>query len=115
VDLSAIVGQELSAVEFVQDYLQLRFDGPTLALFVWPEVFREEGSYAYGEPEFRNFLCALLAEHVTAATLEEDEALEIEFESGVILRATLRSEEIAVPEAGHYLPTGQPVDGLFEF
>jgi hypothetical protein len=56
VDLSCIVGQELTAVEFVQDYLQLRFDGPLLTLFVWPDVFREEGSYAYGEPEFRNVL-----------------------------------------------------------
>ena len=35
----SMVGQELSAVEFVQDYLQLRFDGPVLTLFEWPDVF----------------------------------------------------------------------------
>ena len=29
-DISAIEGQELSAVEFVSDYLRLRFDGPLL-------------------------------------------------------------------------------------
>ena len=101
-DLTSIDGQELSAVEFVQDYLQLRFEGPLLTLFVWPELFREEGSYAYGEPEYRNHLCALLSEGVTAATLEENEAIEIEFQSGVIVRASLREEDLDSPVAGEF-------------
>jgi hypothetical protein len=115
VDISVLVGQELTAVEFVQDYLQLRFDGPCLTLFVWPDVFREEGSYAYGEPEFRNFLCALLGSNVTAATLEENEAIEVEFENGVILRASLREEDLDAPEAGQFSETGEPGDITFEF
>jgi hypothetical protein len=114
-DLSAIEGQELSSVEFVQDFLQLRFDGPLLAFFAWPDVFREEGSYAYGEPEYRNVLCALIGEPVTTATLEEGIAIEIEFESGVILRASLREEDLDGPEAGEYAPSGDPEDGLFDF
>jgi hypothetical protein len=114
-DLSAIVGQELTAVEFVQDYLQLRFDGPLLTLFVWPDVFREEGSYAYGEPEFRNVLCAQLGGNVTAATLEENEAIEVEFENGVILRASLREEDIDVPQAGQFSEAGHVDDITFEF
>jgi len=112
-DISSLIGQELTAVEFVQDHLQLRFDGPCLTLFVWPDVFREEGSYAYGEPEFRNFLCDLISGSVTAATLEENEALEIEFENGVILRASLREEDLDVPLAGQFSETGH--DLTFEF
>ncbi len=27
-DITAVLGQELVAVEFVQDFLQLRFEGP---------------------------------------------------------------------------------------
>jgi hypothetical protein len=115
VDLSSLISQELSAVEFVQDYLQLRFDGPLLTLFTWPDVFREEGSYAYGEPEFRNVLCSLITENVTAATLEENEAIEIEFENGVILRASLREEDLDVPQAGHFSESGQLHDITFEF
>jgi hypothetical protein len=115
VDLSSIVGQELTAVEFVQDYLQLRFEGPLLTLFVWPDVFREEGSYAYGEPEFRNVLCAQLTGNVTAATLEENEALEIEFENGVIVRASLREEDLDVPQAGQFSESGDAGDITFEF
>jgi hypothetical protein len=115
VDLSVIVGQELTAVEFVQDYLQLRFEGPLLTLFVWPDVFREEGSYAYGEPEFRNFLCDLIAGSVSAATLEESEAIEVAFENGVILRASLREEDLDVPQAGSFSESGNVGDVTFEF
>jgi len=105
-DLTALVGLELSSVEFIQDHLILHFGepagGPAVTFFTWPDVFREEGSYAYGEPEYRNVLCGVLTEDVTAATLEETEAIEIEFESGVILRASLREEDLDVPVAGQF-------------
>ncbi len=105
-DLSALVGQELTSVEFIQDHLILHFDGPTLTFFAWPDVFREEGSYAFGEPEYRNHLCGIIAEDVTAATLEEGEAIEIEFESGIILRASVREEDVETPVAGQYSSGG---------
>src|SRR5580692_5452288 len=38
----SIIGEQLSSVEFVQDYVQLRFDGPTLTAFVWPELRQGE-------------------------------------------------------------------------
>lgn len=101
-DLSSVIGQELFSVEFLQDHLVLHFDGPSLTFYAYPDVFREEGSYAFGEPEYRNVLCAVLSEDVTAATLEEGEAIEIEFESGVILRASLREEDLDVPVAGQF-------------
>ncbi len=109
-DLSGLVGQELTSVEFIQDHLTLHFDGPTVTFFAWPEVFREEGSYAYGEPEYRNVLCAVLSEDVSAATLEEGEAIELEFESGVILRASLREEDLDVPVAGQLMMHGEFVE-----
>jgi hypothetical protein len=106
-DLSPLVGLELTSVEFIQHHLTLHFgepsaDGPALTFFAWPDVFREEGSYAFGEPEYRNVLCSVLTENVTAATLEETEAIEIEFESGVLLRVSLREEELDVPVAGQF-------------
>ena len=105
-DLTSLVGLEITSVEFIQDHLILHFgepaSGPALTFFTWPDVFREEGSYAYGEPEYRNVLCGVLTEDVTNATLEENEAIEIEFESGVILRASLREEDVEVPIAGQF-------------
>ena len=84
----------------MQDYVQLRFDGPVVSFFEWPDVFREEGSYAFGEPEYRNILCGVIGESVSAASVEEGEAIEIVFENGVTVRASLRVEDLSGPEGG---------------
>lgn len=101
-----LVGQELASVAFVADHLQLDFGGPVLTLFVWPEVFRDEGSYGFGEPGYRDMLCGEIGEDVGEATLEPGEALEIQFEDGVILRLSLREEDLDVTEAGHFQAGG---------
>lgn len=109
-DISAIEGQELTAVEFVVDYLRLRFDGPTLTLYGWPHVLLADFSVAYGEPEYRNALCAQIGEMVAKAALEEMESLTVEFESGTVIALSLREEELDGPEAGSYSATGDGQD-----
>ena len=65
-----------------QDFLQLRFDGPLFTLYAWPHVLLSDFSVAFGEPEYRNALCAQIGETVAQASLEEGDALTIELESG---------------------------------
>ena len=108
-DITAIEGQELSAVEFVADYLRLRFDGPMLTLFAWPHILLAEFSIAYGEPEYRNALCAQIGEMVAKASLEELDALTVEFESGTVIVLSLREEDLSGPEAGSYSEDGSGV------
>src|ERR1700721_1735391 len=109
-DISAIEGQELSAVEFVEDFLRLRFDGPLLTLYAWPHVLLADFSVAYGEPEYRNALCAQIGEKVVQASLEKGDALTIEFESGTVIGLSLREEDLDGPESGSYSETGRVVD-----
>ncbi|HEY4010223.1 MAG TPA: hypothetical protein VGM11_08750 [Acidobacteriaceae bacterium] len=109
-DISAIEGQELSAVEFVSDYVRLRFDGPLLTLYAWPHVLLEDFSIAFGQPEYRNALCAQIGEMVSKATLEELDSLTIEFESGTVLALSLREEDLDGPEAGSYSAAGSGED-----
>ena len=109
-DITAIEGQELSAVEFVADYLRLRFDGPMLTLFAWPHILLAEFSIAYGEPEYRNALCAQIGEMVAKASLEELDALTVEFESGTVIALSLREEDLSGPEAGSHSEDGSGVD-----
>lgn len=101
-DVSAIEGQELTAVEFVSDYLRLRFDGPMLTLYAWPHVLLEDFSIAFGQPEYRNALCAQIGEMVAKAELKELDSLTIEFESGTVIALSLREEDLDGPEAGSY-------------
>ena len=78
-DISAIDGEELKSVEFVEDYLQLRFGEPLLKLYDWPHILLTDSSVAFGEPEYRNALCAQIGETVERAILEEGDALTVEF------------------------------------
>jgi hypothetical protein len=109
-DISAIEGEELKAVEFVEDYLQLRFGEPLLKLYDWPHVLLTDFSVAFGEPEYRNALCAQIGETVSAASLEEDDALTIELGNGVVLGLSLREEDKDGPESGSYSVTGDEAD-----
>jgi hypothetical protein len=109
-DISAVIGEELVAVEFVQDYLQLRFEGPLFTFYAWPHVLLSDFSVAYGEPEYRNALCAQIGQTVAEASLEEGERLTIELESGTVLAVSLREEDIDGPESGSYSETGSAVD-----
>ncbi len=109
-DVSALEGQELTAVEFIADYVRLRFDGPTLTLYAWPHVLLADFSIAFGEPEYRNALCAQIGEMVATAKLEELDALTVEFESGTVIALSLREEDLDGPEAGSYSADGTEQD-----
>jgi hypothetical protein len=109
-DVSAIVGEELKAVEFVEDFLQLRFEAPLLRLYDWPHVLLSDFSVAYGEPEYRNALCTQIGDKVVQASLEEGDALTIEFENGTVFGLSLRAEDVDGPESGSYSETGDISD-----
>jgi hypothetical protein len=109
-DISAIEGQELTAVEFVSDHLRLRFDGPMLTLYAWPHVLLQDFSIAFGQPEYRNALCAQIGETVAKAALTELDSLTIEFESGTVIALSLREEDLDGPEAGSYSASGNSED-----
>ena len=111
-DISAIEGEELKAVEFVEDYLQLRFGEPLVKLYDWPHVLLTDFSVAFGEPEYRNALCAQIGEQVSNAMLEEDDALTIEFGNGVVFGLSLREEDVDGPESGSYSETGDETDAV---
>jgi hypothetical protein len=109
-DLTTLIGQQLNAVEFVLDFLQLRFDGPLLTFYAWPHVLLSDFSVAYGEPEYRNALCAQIGQTVAEAALEEGDRLTIELESGTVIGLSLREEDIDGPESGSYSETGSAMD-----
>src|ERR1700686_1222650 len=58
IPLEKIVGEQLSSVEFVQDYVQLHFDGPTITAFVWPTLNLGGNIMCFGDAGYRDALCA---------------------------------------------------------
>lgn len=92
-------GEQLSSVEFVQDYLQLRFDGPGINVYN-PIVVKSMNAQAKSwDAQFRNLLCAQIAKIVAAVQVQEGSALIIKFEDGSTVTISLRSEDYKGPEA----------------
>ncbi len=102
-DLEALSGEQLSAVEFVADYLQLRFGDALLTLYVWPDVADADGiSLGFGQPGYRDALCSALGENVTDSHFHDSTALTVEFENGTVFALSLREEELDTPEVGSF-------------
>lgn len=102
-DFSDLRDTALSSVEFVQDYLQLHFDGPLLTLYAWPHVADVDGiSVAFGEPGYRDALCSVIGETVSDPELDEGRSLTLEFENGTVIALSLREEDLDVAEAGSF-------------
>jgi hypothetical protein len=81
--IGQLVGEQLGAVVFVQDYLQLDFDGKRLTVNVWPRVVVEGIEFEFEKTGYRDTLCALIGETVVSAHEAESEIL-VAFEDGYV-------------------------------
>jgi hypothetical protein len=109
-DVTGLIGTELKSVCFVEDYLELCFGEAKVNYFAWPYVLLTDFSVAFGEPEYRNALCAQIGEEVVEAALEEGSAFTIELANAVVLGLSLREEDVDTPVSGSYSETGLPND-----
>ena len=91
-DLVSLEGEQLSAVTFVRDYVQLHFDGPRLTLLTWPVVIAADARCAFGEPGYRDSLCKLIGRIVAGAYVRAEERLQLDFVDAASLVASLRPE-----------------------
>ncbi|SNS74062.1 hypothetical protein SAMN05216276_10159 [Streptosporangium subroseum] len=83
--LSALIGEEMSSVIFIRDYVQLDFDGPKLSLFSWPQIAVDSTVRLMGDPGYRDTLCALIGHAVLAATEDTDTGLVVDFGLGSVV------------------------------
>jgi hypothetical protein len=115
IDLNKIVREQLSSVEFVQDYIQLHFDGPTLTAFVLPTVQLPEKKLGFGDFGYRDELCARIGRKVVLAELVEANAITVRFDDGAVIEISLKPEDSVGPEAGHFRATADSRSPLLSF
>jgi hypothetical protein len=97
--LTVIKGEQLSAVTFVQDYVQLHFDGPVLTAFTAPVVTAGNTALRWGEPGYRDMLCGRIAHIVRDAFVEEGDQIRVEFDDDSVISISLRYEDFAEGQA----------------
>jgi hypothetical protein len=98
-ELVAIEGMQLSAVTFVQDYIQLHFDGPTITAITLPEVVTGGSRLNPSLPGYRDALCAQIAKVVARAFVRPGDRLQIEFVDQCLVSVSLRREDYKAAEA----------------
>ncbi|HZR19700.1 MAG TPA: hypothetical protein VFE51_20615 [Verrucomicrobiae bacterium] len=97
--LQQVVGKQLSAVTFVQDYLQLHFDGPTLNAMTVVTVITPKGFAKMGDDQFRNLLCSCITKQVSRIEFMDQEALVLHFDDCSLVTVSLRGEDYRGAEA----------------
>jgi hypothetical protein len=82
--LNTLVGAQLSSVIFVQDYLQLDFDGSKMTCYNFPKIKLGETIYHFGETEYRNKLCSFIAYEIDKI-YSSNVDVTLEFQIGAIV------------------------------
>jgi hypothetical protein len=70
--VQSLVGEQLTAITFVMDYLQLCFDDVILSCFTLPTVQVDNDTFANGQLGWRDALCSCIGQPVTQASLADD-------------------------------------------
>ena len=105
----ALIGSQLSAVVFVQDYVQLQFDGPVITVLTPLSVSRGSRTSTFPGAGSRDALCSVIGKRVVKQSLSELDALTLEFEDGAIIRVPLDFEARTGPEAMNYVDLNDQV------
>jgi len=107
--IESIVGEPLSGVAFIQDYVEFHFDGKIVRSLTNPTVDFGNTQHTFPEPGSRDALCSLIGLVVERVAVEEDE-IEIALSREVCIHIQLRAELRSGPEAAHYVPgPNQPI------
>jgi len=98
ISFNKLIGEQLSSVTFVQDYLQVDFDGMGFTFFNWPIVTIENYQYKFGDQFYRDKLCTLIAKIVTKILLVDKQEITIAFNSGDKLHVSFYPDIDVGPE-----------------
>ena len=82
-------GEELNAIQFIMDYLQVHFNSIGFTFFIWPKIYINNKTYEFGNIEYRNKLCEFIGKTVIDVSILEGEVMEVKFSEGERLQLNL--------------------------
>jgi hypothetical protein len=101
--LDQLLGEDLSGVTFVRDYLQLQFNPPpTINVYSTCRVMTPAGTSSFGEQGFPNQIISLIDQPVVSVA-EADEVLAISFANGARIEIPFDEKSFDGPEAFEFL------------
>ncbi len=105
-----LLGEELSGVTFVRDYLQLQFNPPRVLNALTPvTVTTASASAILGEPDFANLLIGQINKCVRAVEFSESVACRLIFDDRSVISISLKPEDYVGAEAIYFRGHGTGV------
>ena len=100
--IESLVGEQLSAVSFVQVYVELHFDGPVIRALTNPIIDTPAGRCRFPGAGSRDALCSLIARRVERVEHRDDVHLQLDFGGGHTLTVPLDPASYLSVEAMHF-------------
>jgi hypothetical protein len=101
--MDILIGEPLSGVAFVQDYVEFLFDGRIVRALTSPSVTLGDTVHEFPNPGSRDAFCSLIGRVVEEITVERDDAITILLSEGASVSIPLSSEHRSGPEAAHFV------------
>ncbi|HEX4074993.1 MAG TPA: hypothetical protein VHX49_06315 [Candidatus Acidoferrales bacterium] len=102
------VGENVAAVTFVMDYLQLQLSSGTLNFYHWPVVIVREKALRHGDVGYRDALCEFVTKKIRDADELLDEGLKLEFTEGSIAVPLKVGKDFRSPEIAEFVSREKP-------
>jgi hypothetical protein len=99
--MSELVGRCLSSIEFVQDYIQFRFDGPCLTTITLPSLRLGNATINPGNDGYADHLLSEIGKRISKVFVTTDE-LVVTFTNDAALVVSLRERDYRGAEALNY-------------
>ncbi len=90
--------KKVDLIVFVQDYLQIQFEGIRLNFFTWPNLLIENEKVVFQDIAYRDTLCALIGKKVQKTNFKNLEYFEIVFEGNLSIFLDLTDPKSEMPE-----------------
>jgi len=94
-----IIGEQLSAVSFVIDYVEFHFDGPVLRVFTNPTISTTEGQFRFPDAGSRDALCTAIQDIVRDVEIHEHDQVILNFVSGRKITVPIQQDGYTMGEA----------------
>ncbi len=87
---AGLIGDRLSSVTFVADYVQMHFDDHSFNFYNWPLIYEGQAAFTHEQDGYCQKLVSLIGKTIKAADEYLDVGLALEFEGGPLLSVPLR-------------------------
>lgn len=89
----------MSSVEFVMDYVQLRFASATLTCVTLPTLAIAGRSWSWGEPGYNDQLIGRIDHRVKAASIQPGKSINITLDDDSVIQVSLKDDDYVTAEA----------------